>query len=363
MITFETFSKNHLESIRKNFNPKNIYSKINPPLLEKMIRALALVEALVIEGLDFTFKGGTSLILILDRPYRLSIDADIITIESKEKVIEVLNKVNGNYGFLNFKEDERSNSLIPKQHFKFHFKSEYGMNETDYILLDVLYDSNTYSSIIEKDIDTAFLNLNSTPTKVKTPDINSITGDKLTTFAPNTTGIKFKSGKEIEIIKQIFDIGILFDKVDNLDHVRKSFIETAKSEIEYRKLTIKETEVLDDIVNSSLIVAKRENQSNNKDKEMFEEIRKGLVGFKEYTVFRNFNLEKLIETTSKAAYLAALIKTNSGELKKDLIPEEIKSINIVNQQYNFLNKLKKLPDNSSLFYWYETLKLLNLEVV
>lgn len=64
-----------------------------------MIRALALVEALVIEGLDFTFKGGTSLILILDRPYRLSIDADIITIESKEKVIEVLNKVNGNYGF------------------------------------------------------------------------------------------------------------------------------------------------------------------------------------------------------------------------------------------------------------------------
>ena len=33
---------------------------------------------------------------------------------------------------------------------------------------------------------------------VRTPDINSILGDKLTAFAPNTTGIPYKAQKEKE---------------------------------------------------------------------------------------------------------------------------------------------------------------------
>ena len=44
----------------------------------KMIMALSLVENLKKAGLDFIFKGGTSLLLLLESPLRFSIDIDIV---------------------------------------------------------------------------------------------------------------------------------------------------------------------------------------------------------------------------------------------------------------------------------------------
>ncbi len=59
-----------------------------------MIRALGLLEQLVINKLDFVFKGGTSLILLIDDPQRFSIDIDINTKVSKEDLLRVLESVN-----------------------------------------------------------------------------------------------------------------------------------------------------------------------------------------------------------------------------------------------------------------------------
>jgi len=50
----------------------------DPILIEKMIMALTLVEELQLSGLDFIFKGGTSLLLLLGTPQRFSIDIDIL---------------------------------------------------------------------------------------------------------------------------------------------------------------------------------------------------------------------------------------------------------------------------------------------
>ncbi len=47
-------------------------------LVEKAIRALKLLEGLVDEKVEFVFKGGTSLMLLLESTKRLSIDIDII---------------------------------------------------------------------------------------------------------------------------------------------------------------------------------------------------------------------------------------------------------------------------------------------
>ena len=47
-------------------------------LVEKVIRALLLLEGLVKEKLPFVFKGGTALMLHLNSTKRLSIDIDII---------------------------------------------------------------------------------------------------------------------------------------------------------------------------------------------------------------------------------------------------------------------------------------------
>ncbi len=59
--------------------------KADKMLIEKVIRALLLVEGLVKQNLDFVFKGGTALMLILNSSKRLSIDIDII-IEKRSMV-------------------------------------------------------------------------------------------------------------------------------------------------------------------------------------------------------------------------------------------------------------------------------------
>ncbi|MBK7097825.1 MAG: hypothetical protein IPH58_05105 [Sphingobacteriales bacterium] len=46
-------------------------------------------------------------------------------------------------------------------------------------------------------------------------------GDKLTAFAPNTTGIPYfkkDDSMSMEIIKQLYDIGNLFDAVTDIEH-------------------------------------------------------------------------------------------------------------------------------------------------
>ena len=54
-------------------------------LLEKIIGALYLLENLVSEGLKFIFKGGTSLVLLLNDLKRFSVDVDIITRRKQRK--------------------------------------------------------------------------------------------------------------------------------------------------------------------------------------------------------------------------------------------------------------------------------------
>ncbi len=74
----------HIDWITKVSSANRKADKI---LVEKVIRALMLLEGLVKQNLDFVFKGGTALMLILDSPKRLSIDIDII-IEKEPKNLD-----------------------------------------------------------------------------------------------------------------------------------------------------------------------------------------------------------------------------------------------------------------------------------
>jgi len=46
--------------------------KKDPGIMEGMIHALYLLDQLQLTGLDFIFKGGTSLILLMEKPLRFS---------------------------------------------------------------------------------------------------------------------------------------------------------------------------------------------------------------------------------------------------------------------------------------------------
>jgi predicted nucleotidyltransferase component of viral defense system len=62
-------------------------------LVEKCIVAFELVGRLSAAGLDFVFKGGTSLLLHLRPIRRLSIDADITTNAKPGEIQQVLRQV------------------------------------------------------------------------------------------------------------------------------------------------------------------------------------------------------------------------------------------------------------------------------
>ena len=58
----------------------------DPTLIEKVTKAFHLVEELSKTDLEFIFKGGTSLLLLLNKMHRFSIDIDIIIEKQKHEV-------------------------------------------------------------------------------------------------------------------------------------------------------------------------------------------------------------------------------------------------------------------------------------
>lgn len=306
------------------------------------------------------------MLLILPEPKRFSIDVDIITTESQEKIESILEQICREGVFLRYELDEyRSNkSGVPKAHYQLTFYSQWENVEKS-ILLDILFEEHGYPAIVSTPIVNEWIKTDNTPLMVSIPTIDSITGDKITAYAPNTTGIKYKieysnggiTEKQMEVMKQLFDIGILFDRLSNLDHFKQSFINTSQKEIAYRpELTITQYDILNDIINTSLLIASLGKffDSNND----YGHIKTGLSQLKSYIYNGSFRSDEAILASSKAAYLAAIILTNyDGEIKRWQIGDNIKNYFIEPVAYQFLNKRKNIQ-GAPLFYWHHSLKLL-----
>ena len=94
----------------------------DPVLLEKTIHAFALLDALAGKGLDFIFKGGTSLLLRLPHIHRLSIDVDILCDQSMAELDALLIEVGRTRPFNGMTEDDRGSHRLPsRRHFKFFY--------------------------------------------------------------------------------------------------------------------------------------------------------------------------------------------------------------------------------------------------
>jgi len=139
--------------------------------------------------------------------------------------------------------------------------------------LDILFAENHYPTLVDIPLETEWILQNDKSISVTIPDINSILGDKLTAFAPNTTGVPYNAEKEKEILKQLFDIGHLFDLLTDITNFKKSFLETAKGEIAYRpERKIKSVEqILHDIIDTALLIAKKDILKTEDEKTKFSE--------------------------------------------------------------------------------------------
>ena len=184
MIDASTFTREHFVRLKAKKN-------VNPPILERAIFALGLIEALVKVGMELIFKGGSSMMLLLDHPMRLSADVDLL-LPPGYGLDEYLEKAASIFPFIRMEEDVRkTNKAIPKRHFRLYFQSIDRQNEELSILLDAVFENNPYSSLVEKEIANDLLLGKGDPLKANVPSVNALLGDKLTAFAPHTIGVTF----------------------------------------------------------------------------------------------------------------------------------------------------------------------------
>lgn len=247
MILQESFSKEHIKALQEK-------SKRDPVLLERTIYAFGLLEALTKVNMPFVFKGGTCLMLLMDKPRRLSTDIDIIVAPGTD-VDAYIDEASKIFPFKTVEEQKRfGKNNIEKRHFKFTYDSPINARPF-YILLDILFENNHYSKLAEKEIKSEILLMESEPLKVKLPSANSILADKLTAFAPHTIGILLNKGKDMEVMKQFYDVTSLLEVFDNYSEILPTYKAIAKAEAEYRGLDHGYEVYLKDSFDAALCIA------------------------------------------------------------------------------------------------------------
>ncbi len=352
MINLNQISREWLNQVsRQHRNADKI-------LVEKVIRALLLLEGLTKQKLHFILKGGTALMLHFNSTKRLSIDIDIILPNKIKNLESVLDATIKEQGFTRKELQHRSTtSKIKKEHYKFFYTPLHKTNnDEEYVLLDILFEKVNYTNLISLPIDSDFVPQIGKPDSVNVPGLEDILGDKLTAFAPNTTGIPyFKNGDSMsmEIIKQLYDIGNLFDNVNDLDAIKTTFYRFAKTEIDYRNSKgISETDVLQDIYETSLCIVTRGSYGNGD----YKQLQDGIGRISRFIFSESYHIEKAIAHASKAAYLSTLIQHNSKTIAKFENPLQLKDWQIDEPLNNKFNKLKK-SNPEAFFYWYKIYEL------
>lgn len=347
MIKEHCFTKEWFVSMSRKYR----YNDLG--IIEKVVRAYSLLDMLARSGCPYIFKGGTCVGLILgEGTKRLSIDIDIIC-PPGTNVEEYLDRIT-DFGFTRTELAERrqAGKDIPKTHSKFFYRIAYTdrSKQESYILLDVLYEDTHYSHVNEVEVKNQFIELDEAPSIVRVPSIEDILGDKLTAFAPNTTGIPYyKNGNPhtTEIMKQVYDIGRLFDAVDNLEITTKSFLRIALVELGYRNLGGDVSVIYDDIRQTALLIATRglEGQGD------FIQLQDGIKRLGSFIYEEKYFIEDAIVDSAKAAYVATCIENGIMNIEKYEGSKLTTDMKIGRVLPTRLNKLKKQRPEAFYYWW------------
>lgn len=183
---------------------------------------------------------------------------------------------------------------------------------------------------------------------VQMPDMSSLMGDKLTAFAPNTIGILYTKERHTEIMKQLFDLGFLFQHLIDLGHLRKSYISTATTEISNRELNITWQDTLQDSFDTCLLITNRNDKNENFI--WLLDGNKKLANF----ILRTHSIEHAIISAARTAYTIQLIKNNHEQWQLYTGPEQVRDLEVNKSVYPKIQKLRK-SNPEAFFYWYHAL--------
>ena len=324
-------------------------SATDPILIEKMILALTLLENLKTGGLEYIFKGGTSMLLVMGEPRRFSIDLDIV-MEADHGLDEALQSVHQQGVFHRYEADERI-SQVPKQHYKFFYNSSIERKESS-ILLDILFDENPYPACQMVPIQSDLIITEGKIVEIKCPTPECLFGDKLTAFAPHTTGILYGKNKDLEIAIQLYDLGLLFDMITDMNLVATTFYTLAAKELIYRgRNALSTTDVLEGSFRTACLIGIRGYGSEKEYAELLSGIKK-LAGF---VYIERFTLDSAILCAAKIAYISSLIGKGSQRISRFSPSIDLSALEIRDTGYNRLNKIKKTGPEA-FYYFYRAIE-------
>lgn len=283
-----------------------------PDLLERCVHALTLLRYLSETGLPFVFKGGTSLLLHLNPVRRLSIDIDIMCGAPAADLTRIVAEIGERQPFIRSAEDDRGARDLPqRRHFKFYFRSALGKQLELPVLLDVVEEHRPVHTTLQRAIRTPFLEPAS-EVLVTVPTVESLLGDKLTAFAPTTTGVPLRkpdgsAADVMQVTKQLFDVGVLFDAAGDFAQMGQSYDAICALESGYRAARPTREAALDDTVQACLALTAREpaQVALYPDAAL---LHNGFTRMAGHLTWRGFGHEHRRALAAKAAVLAAHLR-------------------------------------------------------
>jgi hypothetical protein len=211
-----------------------------------VVHCLELVSLLVAQGLSFQFKGGNSLLILLDTPLRFSIDADIATDEPLETLEAILTRITDKERFIRWeRRRHKTKPWIPLSSYYIYYHSHFITGEDAYIMLDVQLTRSPYRT---RHMPVRCASLYKSDVMVEVPTPASLAGDKLLTLGPATYGIPVGKGKEAQRIKHAFDVSTLLGFSPSLKEIRRSFNACMQHEATLQQRTYPHREVLEDTI-------------------------------------------------------------------------------------------------------------------
>ena len=328
MLVHENYTKEHIASLKEQ-------TGADPSILERTVFAFGLLEAIRSVGMPFIFKGGTSLLVLLDNPRRLSTDIDII-VDKDTDVDDYINKAGKIFPFISVEEHKRKGANdIEKRHFRFHFLSPITDKEIN-ILLDVVFEDNPYLKVTERPIRSKLLISEGDDFLVRVPDKNCILGDKLTAFAPHTTGIPFGKDKELEIIKQMFDCWTLIQEMDDYQLVSSVYNTVSHIELSYRDLDKKPSDCLKDTIESCICIMGRGGIRSDE----YASFKAGISSIQGHIFIGRINGENAGTYASEVMYLAASLLTGQQEYVRITNLDEYRGVQLKMKGSKKINGLR-----------------------
>ncbi|MCK9418283.1 MAG: nucleotidyl transferase AbiEii/AbiGii toxin family protein [Nitrospirae bacterium] len=307
----------------------------DPTLIEKTVHAFALLCHLAHRGVPMVFKGGTSLILRLPRFRRLSIDIDILCPLPDNDLDTHLKQIALEPPFIRYEEDDRGHDRLPaRRHFKFYYNSAVNNNSPEYVLLDVVKEEAQHPYVENIVIASSLFDVTG-DIRVDVPVIESLLGDKLTAFAPCTVGVPCTPDYAMQVMKQLFDVGVLFDVASDFGRVAQAYDAIFAAENMYRDGAHTVEAALNDSIETARLIGHfgLKGSAQNEQQILLERGRSSLTS---HLCGTSFSGAQAKVAAAKAAYLATCLRDRNldgiirrrpfnpdgvGELREIVLPD------------------------------------------